>query len=249
MTAMDNTPPRTETPKASFCVVLPMYNEADNAEACIRGVSEFLSGLNTRTAILAVDDGSTDATPEILDRMQGEFPGLMIERHDPNRGYGAANKTGLARVLAEGFDYAVVMDSDGTQDPKFLSGFFAPMDAGIEMIKATRYSPGGRAIGVPLWRRFVSWAGNKLARFMLRLPLTDYTNGFRALSAELIGRIDCSESGFAVLIEEVCRAKKAGATFAEFPYTLTFRDMTGSTSKFIHSWPVYRRYLKYLFLR
>jgi glycosyltransferase involved in cell wall biosynthesis len=232
----------------SFCVVLPMYNERPNVAPCIERLSAFLNSVPTRTAIIAVDDGSADGTLGELRRLEDAIPSLIVEVRPQNGGYGAANRAGFAAALREGFEYAVVMDADGTQDPKYIEGFFAPMRAGKDFIKATRYASGGRVIGVD-WRRYaISWIGNRLARIVLRCDLTDYTNGFRAIRSSLLDRLETRETTFVVLVEEVRMARRLRATFAEVPYTLTVRDRGSGRSKFSYSWRTYLNYLKHLLL-
>jgi dolichol-phosphate mannosyltransferase len=232
----------------SFCVVLPMYNERPNAAPCIERLTAFLRKVPARTAIIAVDDGSSDGTLGELRSLQGTAPNLIVEARLQNGGYGAANRTGFAAALRERFEYAVVMDADGTQDPMYIEGFFAHMQAGTDFIKATRYAHGGRVIGVDGRRYMVSWVGNRLARIVLRCNLTDYTNGFRAIRTSLLSRLETQETSFVVLLEEIRMARALRATFAEAPYTLTVRDEAESTSKFSYSWRVYLKYLKQLFL-
>jgi glycosyltransferase involved in cell wall biosynthesis len=233
----------------SFCVVLPMYNERPNAAPCIQRLTAFLQKVPTRTAIIAVDDGSADGTLAELRALESAVPNLIVEARPQNGGYGAANRTGFAAALREGFEYAVVMDADGTQDPAYIEGFFAPMEARSDFIKATRYAPGGRVVGVSRRRYLVSWVGNRLARIALRCDLTDYTNGFRAIRSSLLARLETRETSFVVLLEEIRIARKLGATFAEAPYTLTVRNGDNGASKFSYSWRVYLSYLKYLFSR
>ena len=231
----------------SFCIVLPMFNEESNAEASIRSIAGYLSGVETRTAIIAVEDGSRDRTLDVLRRLARDIPCLTVIAHEKNSGYGAANRTGFAAAIREGFDYVLVMDADGTQSPEFIGRFFEPMKSAVDFIKATRYARGGSVVGVQFQRWFISWAGNKFAHLVLRLPLTDYTNGFRAIRTSLLARIHCREPGFAMLIEEVVQAKKLGASFGEAPYKLTARAKEDSPSKFVYSWRIYREYLRNLF--
>lgn len=231
----------------SFCIILPMYNEESGASDCVLRIAEFLKDVPCTTAIIAVNDGSTDNTGTVLASLKKLVPGLIVETNKTNGGYGGANRTGFNAAIREGFEYALVMDADGTQDPAFIQQFFKPMIRSVDFIKATRYSPNSKVVGVSLQRRIVSWFGNRLAQFVLRLPLTDYTNGFRAIRVRLLQRLSTKERGFAMLIEEVSQAKKAGATFAEVPYTLSTRSDNGSKSKFVYSLHVYKSYLKYLF--
>ena len=226
-----------------------MYNERGNVGPCLRRLDAFLRGVPARTAIIAVDDGSGDGTLDELRQLSPAISGLMIEARPRNGGYGAANRTGFSVAVREGFEYALVMDADGTQDPAFIGAFLAPMRAGVAFIKATRYARGGRVVGVGRRRYLISWAGNRLTQAVLRCGLTDYTNGFRAIRTSLLKRLETHDTGFAMLLEEVCAARRLGATFAEVPYTLTVRKDDESASKFSYSWSVYMTYLKYLFRR
>jgi glycosyltransferase involved in cell wall biosynthesis len=232
----------------SFCVVLPMYNESANAEKCITAINGFLASVPARTGIIAVDDGSVDGTGDILRRLELRLPGLLVEVHERNLGYGGANRTGFARAIQEGFEYALVMDADLTQDPVYIHGFVDAMRTKADFIKATRYARGGRAEGVPFARALVSWVGNRLAGVLLRCGVSDFTNGFRAIRTDFLPKLNTREPGFAVLMEEVWLARGLRAKFAEVPYVLTVRG-PGSQSKFKYSAAVYWTYLKYLLRR
>jgi len=224
-----------------------MYNEALSAEPCIRNIAEYLSTLSIKTAIVAVNDGSTDQTLDILYSLQKFVPNLIVENHTKNGGYGAACRTGFKTAIGKNFDYALVMDADGTQKPAFIGNFFKPMLDSYDFIKATRYSKNGRVEGVCWKRQLISWLGNKFAKIVFRLPISDYTNGFRMIRTTLLKQLHTQERGFAVLLEEVNKARKLGATFYEVPYTLTVRQADESTSKFVYSLGVYRSYLRGMF--
>ena len=88
-----------------------MYNERPNVAPCIQRLTNFLEKVPARTAIIAVDDGSTDGTLGELRRLDSEIPNLIVEARPQNGGYGAANRTGFAAALREGFEYAVVLRS------------------------------------------------------------------------------------------------------------------------------------------
>lgn len=247
----DETVGRTEgsTGLPSFCIALPVYNEATGIERCVENIARFLATVETRTGIITVDDGSRDDSYEILLRLQQRLPELIVHRHERNDGYGAANRT-LCRLAAEhGFDYAIVMDADGTQDPSYIARFYAPMRQGIDFIKATRYRLGGGVDGVPWQRWVISRAGNLLARTVMGIPLSDFSNGFRAIKTAKWTQLATTERGFELLIEECGLAKAQGLSFGEIPYILTVRNEPGSVSKFSYRPRVYLNYLRYVFRR
>jgi dolichol-phosphate mannosyltransferase len=229
----------------SFGVVIPMYNEAPNTERCVRAVLQTLVSLPHRSGLIVVDDGSTDRTGETLDGLRRECPGLLVERHAHNRGYGQALLTGIARARAEGFVYALFMDSDLTNDPKYIPSFVDRMLEGVDVIKGSRYVVGGGMTGVPWHRVAVSVVGNKIAGWLLGVPVADCTNGFRAVKLDLLAKMRLTEPGFSVIMQELYFARFLGASFCEVPHTLTSRTAELRASSFRYRPGVFAQYLKY----
>lgn len=242
-------PERSVSTLPSFCVALPVYNEAAVIESCIDNIARFLDTLDARTGIVAVDDGSTDDSFEVMRRMQERLPQLIVHRHERNGGYGGANRTLCRLAVDHCFDYALVMDADGTQEPRYIANFFPLMREGTDFIKATRYRLGGGVAGVPWQRRAISRVGNFLAQICMNIPLSDFSNGFRCIRTDKWQQLRSTERNFEVLIEECHLAQKLGLTFGEVPYILTVRQEEGSVSKFSYRWSVYRNYLRYVFKR
>jgi dolichol-phosphate mannosyltransferase len=170
-----------------------------------------------------VDDGSTDGTGDILAAAAAEAPTLLRATHPTNRGYGAALQTGVAQAAAAGLEYVLFMDSDLTNDPADIPRFVEHMAKGVDVIKASRYIPGGGREGVPRWRVAFSVAGNTVSRWLFRLPIHDYTNGFRAVKTELLRDVELRENGFAIIMEELYLLAPAATTYAEVPVILTNR--------------------------
>lgn len=228
-----------------FCVVIPMYNEELGAEQCIRRVCSVLATIPWRNKLVVVNDGSKDRTPDILARMAGEFPALMVVEHVKNSGYGSALRTGASSAEAAGFEYVLFMDSDLTNDPQDLPKFVSKMREGYDVIKGTRYSGAGKVIGVPFFRVAISATGNRIASSLLRLPLHDCTNGFRAVKTSLLMRMHLTETRFPIIMEELYWSKFIAGRFAEVPVTLTNRDEELRQSSFVYRPRIFYDYLKY----
>jgi glycosyltransferase involved in cell wall biosynthesis len=229
----------------SFAVVIPMYNEEDSAERAVREVMAALERHGRRSALITVDDGSRDGTAAVLSRLVPMFDRLICVRHDVNRGYGAALQTGAREAAVRSFDYALYMDSDLTNNPDDISTFVGHMDEDVDVIKATRYSGGGQMRGVSVQRVVVSAVGNRVARFLFRLPLHDCTNGFRAVRVPILQQMDLTERRFPVIMEELYWCKFLARTYAEVPVVLTNRDAAVRPSSFTYSPSVFWRYLRY----
>lgn len=222
-----------------------MYNECEIAARCVEAITKQLRLSSVRSGLIVVDDGSSDGTAAVLDSLQPTTPNLFVVHHVHNGGYGAGVQTGIKKAFELGFDYVLFMDSDLTNDPKYIPLFVEKMQEGCDVIKASRYMTGGGAVGVPKYRVLISSVGNRLSRFLFGLPLTDCTNGFRAARVSILLRLPLKETGFAIIMEELCYAKHVAKTFAEIPYTLTARPKVGRPSSFAYRPAIFFRYLKY----
>jgi dolichol-phosphate mannosyltransferase len=228
-----------------FCVVIPMYNEETGAEQCVRHVCSVLATIPWRNKLLVVNDGSSDRTAEILERLVREFPALTVVQHVNNLGYGGALRTGASSADAAGFDYVLFMDSDLTNDPHDISKFVGKMQQGYDVIKGTRYTCGGSVVGVPFLRVLISAVGNRIARILFRLPIHDCTNGFRAVRTHLLMRMHLKENRFPIIMEELYWSKFLAKTFTEVPVILTTRDEELRQTSFVYRPRIFYDYLKY----
>lgn len=225
-----------------------MYNEEVGAHECLSVIVPYLRALPGENTVLVVEDGSKDATRKIVEDFISTWGSgqVTLVAHERNQGYGAALRTGIRYAIDRGYDYAVFMDSDLTNHPRDLPQFYEKMGQGYDYIKATRYSKGGKVEGVPWQRRIVSWAGNTLAGPAFRIPISDFTNGFRAVKVSVLAKMALTERSFPIIVEELWQAKKYARTFCEVPYVLTSRAEARGRTSFSYGWPTYKAYLKYV---
>src|SRR6266849_5628966 len=207
----------------SFAVVVPAFNEEGGIEASVLAIDQALAELPNDTILIVVDDGSVDGTVRKLEELAERMPKLVVIFREANGGYGAALRTGTVAAASSARDYVLFMDSDLTNDPAYISVFAEHMSEGADVIKATRYAGGGGVHGVPMRRRLPSLAGNLLARKLFGLPLSDCTNGFRAVRTDLLSSVELGEPAFAVIMEELYRLRPIARTYAEVPNVLTTR--------------------------
>ncbi len=222
-----------------------MFNEERGVELCVRAVCKELRQLPNRSTLIAVNDGSRDRTGEILAGLARQENLLTVVNHERNSGYGAALRTGVEEAARKGYEYALFMDSDLTNHPADIPRFATNMDRGIDMIKATRYSLGGRVSGVPFYRVAISVFGNALARRLYRLPVHDCTNGFRAGKVSLFLQMKLTENRFPIIMEELYWSKFLATNYAEVPVVLTNRTSEQRKTSFNYTPKVFYEYLKY----
>lgn len=230
------------------CIIIPMYNEEAIAEQSIDTILPYLDTLPYPTTLLIVNDGSKDKTEEIV-RMSvnkvGNEERFMMVSHDRNLGYGAGLRTGMRYAIEHGYDWVLFMDSDLTNHPQYLTLFYSKMAQECDYIKATRYREGGAMVGVPFKRRMFSRVGNMVGRFLFQLPLSDVTNGFRAVHSDILRKLDLKENGFPIIMEELYQAKSYVKKFCEVPYVLTERSSGQGQTHFSYTFATLWKYLAY----
>jgi dolichol-phosphate mannosyltransferase len=234
-----------EGPWPPLGIVVPVYNEEASIERGLRALTEVADRYEGRAEIIAVDDGSADGSLEVLERVAEQIDLIGVVRHESNRGYGAALRTGAAAAREKGLDYAAFIDSDLTNPPGDLLKIGRLAAEGHAYIKASRFVPGGGMVGVSIGRRSVSRAGNLVGAALFRAGIRDVTNGFRAVRLSDHARWPLSESGFASIVEELYWAQGDGLRPVEFPSVLTARTGEQRRSAFPYSAALIRSYLRY----
>jgi dolichol-phosphate mannosyltransferase len=232
---------------SSLAIVVPMYNEQAGAEACVSRILGVMPHLPWLSTLIVVDDGSQDRTASILKKLKRLHPSeIEIVTHRQNAGYGAGLVTGILKAKEMNLQWCLFMDSDLTNPPEDIHKFIVRAEKGdADVVKASRYMPGGKMVGVPPHRRLVSQLGNLWGRMCYRMGLHDYSNGFRMGRTNILNVIPYSEKKFAIILEEMYYLKKMKARVVEIPNILTAR--TGTLSTFQYNYDTFHRYLKYTF--
>lgn len=214
-------------------VVIPSYNESENIVSL---VSEILS-LYPSIHVMVVDDNSPDGTATLLESHQQEWGDrfLLVVRTGGKGGRGSAVLEGLRRALALGYDVVFEMDADFSHKPVEIE-FFLEKIQDCDMVVGSRYLPGSEIHNWGWKRTFFSKWANRYAKLILRIPLSDYTNGFRAYTREAISLLDMSAidaKGYVVLSEVAYQLYKKGMRIGEVP-TVFVNRRRGESNLGIH---------------
>lgn len=229
-----------------LAVVIPMYNEEMNAEKCVRSMLREIGNQLENVSLFAVNDGSLDKTKLILEGLKREELPFEFVNQEENSGYGGACLAGALCALEKGYDFALFMDSDLTNDPKLIPKFYEVLATNkYDIVKASRYISGGGMSGVPMYRQAITRYGNMIASLFFGMRIRDCTNGFRAVRLSFLVGAKFKERGFPMILEELLWFKMKGARAAEIPYILTSRAGDGGVSKFNYTPKVFWSYLKY----
>jgi len=222
-------------------VVVPCFNEEDNIDKLkteFFPVVENLLGSSvdggqiTEIEIVFVDDGSRDNTYNALKEAFGAYSHANItikfEKHDVNRGLGAAMRTGFTAVTG---DIIVTTDSDGTYHFSTIPSLLAHLKDKVAIVTASPYHPKGEVVGVPGYRIFLSRGSSLLYRILLSWKVHTYTALYRAYRREVIDEIPFAADDFLGGTELMVKAMLKGYQVDEFPAALHRRMFGVSKAK------------------
>ena len=212
-------------------VIIPTYNEIENAENIIRAVMNIPHPLFD---VLIVDDNSPDGTADVVRTLQDEFSTRLhlLSRSEKN-GLGRAYLAGFAWALERDYDYIIEMDADFSHNPADLPRLYeACRNDGADVAVGSRYVCGVNVVNWPMRRVLMSYFASKYVRFITGIPVNDTTAGFvcyhrRVLETLGLGNIQFV--GYAFQIEMKFKAWKYGFDITEVP--IIFTDRTAGTSK------------------
>lgn len=157
-------------------IVIPVFNEASN----IGRVVDEIRAAGIGWDIVAVDDGSTDGSVDVLDSL----PVAAIV-HPINLGYGAAVQTGLRHAVRRGYGTVVLMDGDGQHDPSQVPVLLKALDDGADIAIGSRFLGDGGGYRIPLLRRAGIGFFSALAELLGGTRIRDVTSGFQAMRKEV----------------------------------------------------------------
>jgi dolichol-phosphate mannosyltransferase len=227
-------------------VVVPCFNEEDNIEKLGKEffpVIEKLIGSRLPDGkqidsieVVFVDDGSSDGTYDALVGAFGNFKqssiSLKFEKHEVNRGLGAALRTGFGAVTG---DIVVTTDSDGTYHFSTIPSLLEHLTGDVAIVTASPYHPKGEVVGVPGYRIFLSRGSSLLYRILLNWRIHTYTALFRAYRREVVDQISFTANDFLGATELMVKAMLKGYRVDEFPAALHQRMFGVSKAKLIRT--------------
>ncbi len=135
-------------------VILPAYNEEEALPKIFASLKTVIVSSKEEIRVVVVNDGSKDNTLKVASSYKDKLP-LTILDHGTNKGLGVAMRTLLYHIaaIAEPDDVAVAMDADNTHDPSLIPKMREKINAGADIVIASRYHPDGDEVGLSTFRR------------------------------------------------------------------------------------------------
>lgn len=205
-------------------LVVPTYNERDNVVPLLEAIGAAMAGRGLEVWI--VDDDSPDRTWELASDYARSHPEVRVIRRTSERGLSAAVIEGFHRARG---DLLAVMDADLSHDPALLPRLVDAVAGGADIAVGSRRVPGGGVDNWPWHRRYASDVATALARWWLRVPLSDPMSGYFVLRRAVFEgvRERLRPRGYKILLEIVCRT--GAVKLVELPYV--FGDRRQGVSK------------------
>jgi dolichol-phosphate mannosyltransferase len=222
-----------------FLLAIPVYNEE-------RYLPQVLAQARKRlSTILVIDDGSTDATENLLRREQN----ISVIRHPENRGYGASLASAFSFAIREGYDWLITMDCDEQHEPAFLPRFIEAAESDDhDIISGSRYLSEFNDQDIPpADRRAINHRVTGILNNRLDLGVTDAFCGFKAYRVCSLRQLAITVPGYAMPMQFWVQAWRAGLRITEIPVRLIYNDPTrhfggmldDPTSRFQHYMAVF----------
>jgi dolichol-phosphate mannosyltransferase len=198
-------------------VVIPARNE----EGCVRSTVEHLhlelSIHNIPHEIIVVDDGSTDATWQVLTELERRLTVLRSIQNTGEHGFGRAVLLGFAQMRG---DCAVIMMADESDDCRDVVRYWQTLNEGYDCVFGSRFIRGGGVIDYPFPKLVINRLANTFLRLSFRIHLNDTTNAFKAYRRNVIdGCQPLISPHFNLTVELPLKAIIRGFSWTTIPIT------------------------------
>jgi glycosyltransferase involved in cell wall biosynthesis len=201
-------------PLRAACVV-PAYNAAETLEQVIDGVRHTVP----RVRVVVIDDGSTDETRDVADRVADD-----VVFFDHNRGKGAALRAGFEAALAERCSTVMTIDADGQHDPAYAPALFSAL-ARVDVVIGVRKRNGS---DMPLYRRLSNAMSSAAVSVATGRRFTDSQSGFRAVRAEVLRRIEPAGDRYEYETDFLIQAARGGWRIGTVPVSTLYGEWARS---------------------
>jgi len=213
---------------------IPAYNEEKNIASILLRLK------NISEHIIVCDDGSSDLTSEIAEKL-----GAIVVRHTKNLGYGAAIKTIFLKAKEINTDILTTFDADGQHRVEDISKVIEPIKNNLaDLVIGSRFLNNNQKI--PTYRKVGIKVITELTNITGGTKITDSQSGFRSYSKKILENINPVESGMGISTEILIKTQKAGYKIIEVPITISYEGNTSTHNPISHGSSVIFSTLKYV---
>jgi glycosyltransferase involved in cell wall biosynthesis len=189
-------------------IFFPAYNDWGTIASLVILASAVARELTDEWEVIVVNDGSPDHTELILDELARTNPRLRIVKHEKNRGYGGALRSGFAAARNE---YVFYTDGDAQYDVRELKLLWQNR-GDADLVNGYKISRSD-----PLHRMFIGRLYHQFVRLVFGLRIKDVDCDFRLLRRAIFDRIELTHDSGVICVEMMTKIEKSGFAIAQMP--------------------------------
>lgn len=196
-------------------IVIPVYNDPGEIRNVILDLQQ-----RGYANIVAVEDGSTDNTYEILHQISG----IHLLHHIVNRGQGAALFTGHKYAVEQGAKYIVDFDADGQHPAEQIPELISALENGYDVVLGSRFKGKLQQSNTPFTKKVTLRIAILLTWFLSDILLSDVHNGFRGMTAAAAQKLRITYDRFEHASEILDLIARHKLSYTEIPVKITYTD-------------------------
>lgn len=205
--------------KERISVVIPVYNEAERIRNNLMEVKKTFDNFGCPYEIIAIDDGSSDNSYEVLRKIKNKVPNLIVKKNSQNFGKGRALKKAFKYVKG---DLVVWLDADLDLHPFQIKTFYDIMMLdNADIVIGSKLHPNSK-LNYPFHRKVISLGYYFFIRFLFNLPCHDTQTGIKLFRRNILEKVFSRilVKKFAFDLEVLVNAHHLGFRIAEAPIIL-----------------------------
>ena len=203
------------------------YNEAENIKIFL----DKLINIKHTFDVLIIDDNSPDNTWSIIEKYYSySSKKINLLKRTKKEGLNTAHKLGFNYAKKNNYDLLITLDADLSHDPMLIPEFIKHLETNSFVI-GSRYMPGGRN-EMSFLRYILSFFGNKLIKFVLKINLDEFTTSYRGFNLRTLKDFDMNEvslEGYSFFLGTINLLDKTNNKMTQIP--ITFKDRKKGKSK------------------